>query len=85
MEPSMTPDTLFQIANPLALLGWLVLLASPLSPHWADRIAGYAIPLVLSVGYTALILVYWSAADGGFGSLAEVMTLFTWSRQRRVG
>lgn len=73
----MTPDTLFQIANPLALLGWIALLASPLSPRWSDRIAGLAIPLLLSVGYTALILVHWADAEGGFSSLPDVMTLFT--------
>lgn len=73
----MSPDTLFQIANPLALVGWLALALSPLSPRWADRIAGYAVPLLLSVGYTALILTFWSSSEGGFGSLPEVMTLFT--------
>jgi hypothetical protein len=73
----MSPDTLFQLANPLALLGWIVLALSPLAPVWADRIAGYAIPLILSVAYTALILTWWSTGSGGFGSLPEVMALFT--------
>ena len=73
----MTPEALFQIANPLALLGWLVLSASPLSPRWADRIAGVTIPLVMAVGYTSLILVHWANATGGYGSLADVMALFT--------
>jgi hypothetical protein len=73
----MSPDALFQIANPLALLGWLVLVASPLSPVWADRIAGVLIPVLLSVGYAALILAFWWSAEGGFSSLAEVMRLFT--------
>lgn len=73
----MTPDSLFQIANPLALLGWIALALAPLSPRWSDRVAGLAIPLLLSVGYMALLLVYWTSAGGGFGSLPEVMTLFT--------
>jgi hypothetical protein len=73
----MSPDALFQIANPLALLGWLVLVASPLSPVWADRIAGVLIPVLLSVGYAALILAFWWSAEGGFSSLAGVMRLFT--------
>lgn len=73
----MTPDSLFQIANPLVLVGWLALALSPLSPRWSDRIAGLAIPLILSTLYTALVLVHWASAPGGFGSLADVMALFT--------
>jgi len=72
----MTPDQWFQIANPVALAGWLVLLASPFLPKWSDRIAGYAIPLALSVGYSALVLAFWSRAEGGFDSLANVGKLF---------
>lgn len=72
----MTPDSLFQIANPIALSGWLLLLASPWLPRFADRVSGMAIPLILSVGYTALILAFWSSAEGGFDSLANVERLF---------
>ncbi len=70
------PDLGFQIANPVALAGWLVLLASPWMPKWSDRIAGNAIPILLSVGYCALILAFWSRAEGGFDSLANVEKLF---------
>lgn len=73
----MTPDSLFQIANPLVLVGWLALALAPLSPRWSDRVAGLAIPLLLSIGYAALVLVHWAGAPGGFGSLADVMALFT--------
>jgi hypothetical protein len=73
----MTPDSLFQIANPLAMAGWLALALAPLSPRWSNRVAGVAIPLVLSVGYTTLVLVHWASAPGGFGALPDVMALFT--------
>lgn len=72
----MTPDSLFQTANMIAIGGWMVLLASPFIGNWADRISGLAIPLLLSIGYTALVLVYWSGASGGFDSLANVELLF---------
>lgn len=72
----MDIDTIFRFANLTALAGWAVLVASPLAPKWADGIAGIVIPLILSVGYTALILVYWAGADGGFDTLANVMALF---------
>lgn len=73
----MTPETLFTLANPLALAGWAVLIAAPFAPKAADLIAGTVIPLVMAVGYSALILAYWSGATGGYGSLPEVMALFT--------
>lgn len=73
----MTPDTLFQLTGPLAMLGWLALALSPIAPRIADIAAALVIPALLSVAYTALILVHWSDAPGGFGSLAEVMALFT--------
>ena len=46
----MSPDDLFQLANPLALLGWLVLLVSPLAPRAAQAISAAAIPLVMRSG-----------------------------------
>jgi Domain of unknown function (DUF4281) len=73
----MTPDNLFKICNMLALVGWIALLASPLIPKLSGRIAGVAIPLLLSIAYTGIILAFWSGADGGFSSLAAVMKLFT--------
>jgi Domain of unknown function (DUF4281) len=77
IEDAMTPDSLFQLANPLALVGWIALILSPLSPRWSDRVAGFAVPLLLSTGYVALVLVHWAGAQGGFSTLADVMTLFT--------
>ena len=71
------PHTLFQITSPLAMLGWLALALSPLAPRLADWVAALVIPALLSVAYTALILVHWSDAPGGFDSLANVMALFT--------
>ena len=54
----MEIDILFRYANLTALAGWIVLIVSPIAPKWADIISGIVIPLVLSVGYTGLILVY---------------------------
>lgn len=68
---------LFQIANIAALAGWTALLASPWIGRWADRIAAAALPMLLSIAYAGLVLAFWSGAKGGFGSLADVMALFT--------
>ncbi len=72
----MPPDQLFQLANPLVLLGWLALALSPLAPRAAQVIA-VTVPLILSIAYTGLVLAFWSQAPGGFSSLAEVQALFT--------
>ncbi|HLQ17455.1 MAG TPA: ABA4-like family protein [Tabrizicola sp.] len=72
----MTPDALFQIANPLALVGWLALILSPLAPRLAQGVA-LAVPLALSLVYSGLVLAFWWQAPGGFGSLPEVQALFT--------
>ncbi|PLL13000.1 DUF4281 domain-containing protein [Tabrizicola sp. TH137] len=71
------PHILFQYSGPLAMLGWLILALAPLAPRLAGLVAGLAIPAILSVGYTALILAHWADAPGGFDSLANVMALFT--------
>lgn len=71
------PHLLFQVTGPLAMLGWLALVLSPLAPRLADWVAALVIPALLSVAYTALILVHWADAPGGFDSLANVMALFT--------
>lgn len=73
----LTPDTLFQIANPVTLIGWLALALSPLSPRMTQIVAALVIPLLMAVLYCGLILAHWSGAPGGFGSLPEVMALFT--------
>jgi len=73
----MNPETVFQIAQPLALVGWGLLLFAPLIPNLSDRVAGYGIPIVLALIYIAMMILYLPDSEGGFGSLPEVMQLFT--------
>lgn len=72
----MDAAALFPIANFTAMAGWAVLLASPWLPRLADMVAGVAIPLLLSVAYAGLVLAFWTSAQGGFDSLANVALLF---------
>ena len=74
----MTPDLVFRLANGLALLCWLALIASPPSAAWTQRVwfvCGRAVPVVLSAGYLVLFAVHWRG-EGGFGSPQEVRALF---------
>jgi ABA4-like protein len=74
---AMAHDAVFQTVNTLALAGWAALLLAWRTPRWAERIVGLAVPVLLSVAYAGLVLGFWSRAEGGFDSLAQVMALFT--------
>lgn len=78
----MSPATAFSLANAVALLGWLLLLAG----LWATggrrsrllRLGGRVVPLLLAAAYAAALGFYWGTAPGGgFGSLAQVAALFS--------
>ena len=74
----LSPDTIFRLANGVALLGWLALLASPPAARWSGktwRLTGRALPLAFSVLYVAMLAVHWPAG-GGFGSPSQVRALF---------
>ena len=73
----MTSQTLFAIANPLALIGWIALAFAPLAPRAVDLLVGWFLPAVLSLGYAVVMLVHFADAPGGFQSLADVQALFT--------
>lgn len=71
----MDIEQLFSVAGALAAVGWLLLVILPKRPV-AQHIAGIFFPLVLAVGYLVLIALHLRGAEGGFGSLADVATLF---------
>ena len=74
----MEPAALFDICNKFVLLPWLFLV---LAPRWAwtEKIIFHAwIPILLGVAYAyAFYQGYPFPEGGGFGSLAQVETLFT--------
>lgn len=74
------PETAFSVAGLLAIAGWLgLVLATVVKPvrAYAWRAATFAIPALLAVAYILLIQDGMRASDGGgFGSIAEVRTLF---------
>ena len=82
MNPA--PDRWFEIANLVAMAGWLMLAAGLLLGSertlgarlraWAGR----GVPLALCVGYAVALVASWgSAPGGGFSSLKGVATLFS--------
>jgi Domain of unknown function (DUF4281) len=75
----MTADFLFSIANPLALIGWIILAAGVVlnRPFLRDDLAGRWLPLGFSLLYSLLIVLFFAKAEGGFDTLANVQRLFT--------
>lgn len=72
----MLMETIFSAGSTLALSSWLLLVFLPYWRGVAQFVAAFAVPVVLSLAYTALIGVWWSRAEGGFSSIEDVETLF---------
>jgi len=72
----MTPDQVFSLANLLALVGWILLIALPRQRWPADIAARWVIPGVLAASYIAIVAANWIGSAGGFSSLPEVAALF---------
>ena len=68
-------ETVFSFSSFIAIFGWILLVAVPADPR-AKLLTGIIIPLTLSVIYLVFIFLHFADAPGGFGSLAEVRTLF---------
>ncbi|HEX8426304.1 ABA4-like family protein [Hymenobacter sp.] len=76
---ALTPDFLFSLANPIAFVGWVLLLFAPRRVVTRRLVLGGALPLALAVAYVLLIGSHYlsaHASEGGFSSLSEVATLF---------
>lgn len=73
----MKAEQIFSIANLIAMLSWILLVVAPRFVLMRKIILSGAIPLLLSVAYLVLIVLFFGKADGGFDSLPNVMKLFT--------
>ncbi len=73
----MNAETIFSIANTLALIGWLLLIFAPRWNRTRKIVISGTIPLLLSIAYLILIVLFFGQSDGGFDSLENVMKLFT--------
>ncbi len=78
----MTADDLFGLASAAVLPGWLILIFAPRGEKlaggwvWLNRVPALILPLCLSALYAGLILTFFSASGGGFGSIDAVRMLF---------
>jgi hypothetical protein len=77
MEWAMPADDMFSVANTLALVGWITLVAALWGPRWLMLAGGFGVPTVLGVLYAGLILAFFADAEGGFSSLDNVASLLS--------
>jgi len=73
----MTADQLFSIANPLALVCWILLALFPNRRWVTEIVTGRAVPALFAVAYTAIVIAVFPHANGSFSTLAGVEALFT--------
>jgi len=78
----MSDAQLFQYANTVALLSWIVLVVRP---RRTAPILRFAVPLAMSALYIWALSTAPANPDGGFGSLAQVKALFTQDRAILAG
>jgi hypothetical protein len=71
----MDLEWIFSVAGAIAAVGWLFLIVVPRRPL-AVHVAGVFFPFVLALMYLYFIAMHIRGAEGGFGSLADVATLF---------
>lgn len=72
---NMTPETIFQLANSLAMIGWLIIIFLP--RFRSDKLILGIFIALLSVVYSYLVFTTFSMADiAGFGSLEGVSSVF---------
>lgn len=74
----MTPDSAFRLLNVTALAGWVVLAAGVVTRRslFYDRLAGWVFPVGFGVVYAALVAFAFGSAEGNFGTLGGVRSLF---------
>jgi hypothetical protein len=72
--PGLSPELLFTLCGSVAFAGWILLIVVP--ARAARLVSAVVAPALLAIVYLALIAVHIRAAEGGFGSLADVGRLF---------
>ena len=71
----MDLERIFSLASVIAGVGWLFLIVVPKRPL-AVHVAGVFFPMLLALMYLYFIAMHIRGAEGGYGSLANVATLF---------
>jgi hypothetical protein len=74
---TFTAETLFSIANMVAMMGWVLLIVLPQQKVTLMVVRNGVLSMALAVAYAMLIILYLFNAEGGFDSLHNVGELFS--------
>ncbi len=69
-------ERIFSLAGAVVLPCWLLLAVAP-AWRWTQRLATFVAPLLIGVVYVWLLVSHAAPKGAGFGSLAQVMVLFS--------
>ena len=72
----MTPEHIFSIANPAAMVCWLLLALFPGRRRVTATVTGFVMPALFAVAYIAIVIAVFPGAQGSFSTLAGVTQLF---------
>jgi hypothetical protein len=72
----MSPETIFSIANVIALLAWLLLVVSPRRRWVTGVVTGRVVPALFAILYIGIIASMFGRTAGSFSTLAGVSALF---------
>jgi len=73
----MNLENIFSYCSMIAMVGWIILIIS-LFVKFPRKIVSFGIiPILLSIAYGYFIATSFGTAEGSFGSLSGVMSLFT--------
>jgi hypothetical protein len=72
----MKSESLFQICNSIAPVGWLLMIIAPRWIVTRKLVLSGLLPLSLGLVYLALVVLFFGDSEGSFGSLQGVAKLF---------
>ncbi|MEI9971284.1 MAG: ABA4-like family protein [Ignavibacteriota bacterium] len=73
----MSPEQVFSIASPLALVAWIMLVLLPGRPWVTKVVTTQLVPGLFAILYAAIVVSLFWRTPGGFSTLASVGILFT--------
>jgi hypothetical protein len=73
----MTADSIFQFANTVAFLSWILLIGFGWKRWVREIVTGAAVPALLAFLYIVLIVSHWGQGKGDFSTLAGLESLFS--------
>ena len=73
----MTPESIFKIANSIALIAWLLLVVLGRKRWVSSLVTAVATPALFALAYVIIFAMHGNESNGNFNTLAGVAALFS--------